>query len=381
MSKHWSSPRFRFTGAAVLLVLLIFLLPAVREGDRRLYLLAAVIPASLLFFLTVPARLFSLDRMLLSLSLYLCTIGILALAVSSPDEAFSQGLRCAAGVAALITGAVLLRILSPSPLNMLVSAFLGLLMLAVHWLSPSASMPLTGFSVALLLISFSACLSLYGGMAALLPGIACAVLLLFQGLIIETALWCAAVLLLLWAADGRLIVLFSAAAAFTLLYFAGRYLLPAASVQSAAQDYSPLNVLLSGNLFGPASPDAADSLSLSSDMPLYSLAGHYGLVFTGLTLLLYLPLLLRGISVASCARTRFHAVLAMGCVLLLGTRTLTSLLAVFEVLPLPLKPPPLLTVSLPDLCAQMLFIGMLCGISGRNEADLAEDAHLAMLAK
>ena len=32
------------------------------------------------------------------------------------------------------------------------------------------------------------------------------------------------------------------------------------------------------------------------------------------------------------------------------------------------------------LNAQLFLTGLLCGLSGRNDADLAEDAHLAMLA-
>ena len=92
-------------------------------------------------------------------------------------------------------------------------------------------------------------------------------------------------------------------------------------------------------------------------------------------------LTLRGAYVAVSARTRFHAVLAMGISLMLALRTLASMLSAFGFLPVTAPAPPLLTLSLPSLCAQLFLIGMLCGISGRNDADLAEDAHLAMLAK
>ena len=54
-----------------------------------------------------------------------------------------------------------------------------------------------------------------------------------------------------------------------------------------------------------------DILVLDSPSLLPRLAGHYGLIFTGLILLLYLPLTLRGTSVAVSARTRFHAVMAI----------------------------------------------------------------------
>ena len=85
--------------------------------------------------------------------------------------------------------------------------------------------------------------------------------------------------------------------------------------------------------------------------------------------------------IASVARTRFHAYLAMGCSLFFALRTVAALLAAFSVFPLPLTEIPFLTSSLPTLCAQYFALGLVCGISGKNDADLAEDAHLAMLAK
>ena len=67
--------------------------------------------------------------------------------------------------------------------------------------------------------------------------------------------------------------------------------------------------------------------------------------------------------------------------LLLVLRTLSALLCTFGFLPLTGIRLPFLTVSLPDLCAELFLAGLLCGVSGRNDADLAEDAHLAMLAR
>ena len=67
--------------------------------------------------------------------------------------------------------------------------------------------------------------------------------------------------------------------------------------------------------------------------------------------------------------------------MLLSLRALTALLSMFGIFPLPGLRIPFLTFSLPDLCAQLFLAGLLCGVSGRNDADLAEDAHLAMLAK
>ena len=107
MSRQKSSPRFRFVGAAVLLVLLALLIPALREGDRRLYLLAAVVTGAMLLSMIIPARLFSLDRLLLSLALYLGAVGIISLAPSDPDAALMQLLRCSVGTVALFIGAII----------------------------------------------------------------------------------------------------------------------------------------------------------------------------------------------------------------------------------------------------------------------------------
>ena len=108
MSKQKSSARFRFTGAVLLLAALLFLVPALRNGNRTLYLLAIVIPCAMVLCGTVLARMFSIDRMLLTLSLWLCAVGIAAVALSDPEAALAQALRCGAGLAALLAGAVMI---------------------------------------------------------------------------------------------------------------------------------------------------------------------------------------------------------------------------------------------------------------------------------
>ena len=379
MNRQKSSPRFRFVGAAALLVLLALLVPALRDGDQRLYFLAAGVTASMLLCMIIPARLFSLDRMILSLALYLGAVGIFSIAPADPDAALMQWLRCSVGAVALIIGAMLIRVLTVSMLTAGITSFLGLLLLAGGLLTRDAALPFTEAAVVLLMIAFASLLSAHGGIAALIPGLAGTALLLLQGQTVEAIVLALAVLLLLWSSDGRIVVVLAALAVFAALFFAARQLgyLPAFSPGEAHT--ASLSTLVTAGLFGTEGTVADASLPASS--LLYGLAGRYGLVFTGLTLLLYLPLVLRGASVAGSARSRFHAVLAMGCTLLLAFRIPAGLLSAFGVLPLPISPLPLLTDSLPDLCAQMLALGLLCGISSVNEADLAEDAHLAMLAK
>ena len=377
MSKQKSSARFRFTGAVLLLAALLFLVPALRNGNRTLYLLAIVIPCAMFLCGTVLARMFSIDRMLLTLSLWLCAVGIAAVALSDPEAALAQALRCGAGLAALLAGAVMIRSVAPSLLTSVCSAFIGLLLLAGKLLAPTFTLPLAQVAEALLLFSFASLFARQGPISAAAVGAAALALLLFRGETTEALLWGVTILLLLFAADGRLMIVLPALAITALLFF-GAFMLVPASTSAQAPDTLPA-LVSAGALGADVLPEALASAGSVSLFP--RVAGHYGLLFAGLTVLLFLPLSLRGASVAVYARTRFHAVLAMGASLLLALRTLTAVLSAFGLLPVSGTEIPLLTSSLPALCAQLFLIGMAAGISGRNDADLAEDAHLAMLAK
>ena len=140
MNRQKSSGRFRFAAASILLAALVFLVPALQGGDPSLYLLAVLIPCMLFLCETVIARMFSLDRMIIALVLWLCAAGIAALARSGPDAALAQSLRCGAALVALLIGGIMMRTLTPSLLTSSCAAFLGLLLLAGKLLSPALSL-------------------------------------------------------------------------------------------------------------------------------------------------------------------------------------------------------------------------------------------------
>lgn len=381
MSRQKSSPRFRFAGTAALLVLLSLLIPSLREGDPRLYLLTAGVTGAMLLCMIIPARLFSLDRLILSIALYLCAVGIISIAPADPDAALMQLLRCGAGVVALIIGAMMVRVLASSALTAIISSFLGLLLLSGNLLARDPALPFTQAALLLLIIASASLLSSRGGIAAFLPALIGTAMLLLQGMTVEAIILALTAVLLLWSADGRTIVSLAALLACAALFLGSRQLghlpVPALAEEHAAS----LSSLAAAGLTGSENIAAALDPVLPASSLLYRLSDSFGLIFTALTLLLFLPLVLRCTSVACTARSRFYAVLAMGCTLIFALPVPAFLLSAFGVLPLPLKALPLLTDSLPDLCAQMLALGMLCGISSVNEADLAEDAHLAMLAR
>ena len=377
MSRLKSSDRFRFSAASIALAALIFLIPALKNGNPSLYLLAVLVPCAMFLCGTVLARLFSLDRFLLSLVLWFCAAGIAAFAPSDPEAALTQALRCGAALISLLIGGMMVRSLSPSLLTSSCTAFLGLLILAGKLISPSLDLPLIQGAVALLLIAYASLFARQGPVSALFLSIFVLALLLLRGDTAEAVLWGLTVLLLAFAADGRLVVILPALAAVLLLFFVS-FRLGTAPV--FVQESSSLSALVSAGLAG--TDMLPENLTAAVDGSLFTLlTGHYGLLFSGLTVLLFLPFFLRGSTVAGSARLRWHAMLAMGISLLFSFRTLTAVLSAFGILPLSGLSLPFLTASLPDLCAQLYLVGLLCGISGRNDADLAEDAHLAMLAK
>ena len=117
------------------------------------------------------------------------------------------------------------------------------------------------------------------------------------------------------------------------------------------------------------------------DSLFFLLGEQFGLIFLLCAVFLLVILLIRGASLAQHTRKSFHASLALGCILLMGLRALFFLGTAADLIPLSPVTFPFMTSSLPDLFAHFFLLGLLCGISARNESDLEEDARLAMLAR
>ena len=361
MNKQHASPRFRFVAGAALLTGLALLVPALREGDPRLYLLAAICPVGMLISLCFFPRMFSIDRMVFSLTVYLSMIPVIMLAPLHPEEAISGSLRCVAGIGFLLAGASLSRFFTSSLLTGLLSGFLGLLALLIPFLDPVFPHAVAGAALVLLTVCVSAFLSIKDGTSALIPAFSGLVLILLQGNPAEAVVFYLLFSFLLWSAGNKTLWVFP--------------LLGAALILPVF--FSPSSLP-----FAQVSPSEPSSFSiLHPGGSLYAFHESYGLIFSGLSFMLYLPLILRGMFIASVARSRFHAFLAKGCALWLAIRVMASLLCAFELLPVSFPFLPLMTASPTDFCAAFFALGLIGGISGRNEKDLAEDAHLAMLSR
>ncbi len=374
MRKHTSS-RSRICALILVFFAAAFLLPACRTGDSQLYLLAAIVPGVMLVLLLLPSAVFFLDRSSLAPALVLCGFGILTSAALSPQEAVSQGFRCAAAMLSLFFGVVLIRAYRPSFAAASGSAVIALGLLSFPFWGAENSFLLTEVGIVFLLLSVTAFLALRMKLPALLFVLGGLSLFLIQRLFCAAAVWGVIGILLFWAVSGSTLWSILALGTVTGL-FSGFLLLSSFSAEKTGES------LLSGlSALSVLPPEQFRESAVHASRPLFMLLGEqYGLIVLLCSVLLLCLILLRGTSLALHARKSFHASLALGVVLMLGLRTVSFLLSAIGLMPVEAGDIPFLTASLPDLCAHGLLLGLLSGISARNEADLAEDARLAMLA-
>ena len=367
--------RMSFRGRVSVTILVffaaVFAVPALREGDARLWALTAAVPGGMLIMLLVP---FSLDRPSLAAVMSLCGFGIMAFVFRSPDAAICQALRCAAAMFFLLLGAVLIRSFRASlPASALSAAFgLGLLS-CPFWMNSGLSFAEGG--IALLLFSVAAFLSLRMYLPALGTALCGLLFLLLQQDLPLASVWVLSCVLVFWAASGSGVWSMLSLVCFTALYGGYLVMFPPVAAEPSA---SLLPRLVSMPLFAPEVP--ADTAVSASGSVFLLLGEDYGVFFLLFVILLLCFLLIRGASLALGARKSFHASLSLGVVLFFGLRTLFFLLSVSEVLPFRPVELPLLTDSLPNLFAECFLAGLLSGVSARNETDLEEDARLSMLA-
>lgn len=375
--KKRSSFRFRVSALILVFFSFCFLLPASRNGNEKLYLLAAAVPGVMLFILLLPAGFFRLDRPSVSAALSLCGFGLLAVVQISPDAAVSQGFRCIAAVFFLAAGTVLVRSFRPSVPGAALPAVCGLGMLSCSLWFPALSFSLAEGGLALLLFGMAAFLSLRLRLPALFAALGGTALLFLNHDPCTAFVWGLSCVLVFWAAAGSPVwsgILLGGMGGMFGLF------LGFSPLSAEPSDPTALSRIASMPLIMPESlPESSGELSGDS---LFLLLGEqYGLVFLLCAVLLLILLLIRGASVAQHTRKPFHASLALGIILLFGLRALVCLASAAGLVPFAPGCFPFMTSSLPDLFAQFFLLGLLSGVSARNEADLDEDARLAMLAR
>ena len=352
-------------------------------------------------------RLFPADQILLSLTHFLCALGILVLYDVNPAYARHQAVAYGVGMAAMIFCMYLIRSRSSWrwTVRMLMPASLLLLALpllfgremngARNWIAVG---PVSFQPSEVVKLSFVLILAWYLSCRRILPWLGfaagCLLLLMLQKDLGTALMYYMTALLLYWASSGSL--LFSllglagggAAAFWGYEHFAHVRRRVAAWLDpwkdylgSGYQLVQSLVAIASGGLFG-----VGLGLGSPRSIPVYEsdfifavICEQFGLIFGLCVLLIYAALIWRGAAIALRARRKFHGLVAMGATILLGLQALLIIAGVFKLIPLTGVTLPFVSYGGTSLIASLCLAGLIQGVASLNEDDLNDDTHLAML--
>lgn len=151
------------------------------------------------------------------------------------------------------------------------------------------------------------------------------------------------------------------------------------SETSGYQIVQMLMAIASGGLFG-----LGLGLGAPRVIPVYFtdcifavICEQFGIIFGILVLVMYVILILRGMSIALEARHSFHALLAMGATVMLGVQTFIIIGGVLKLIPLTGVTMPFVSYGGTSLVSCMGLIGLLQGVSSVNQDDLAYDYEIS----
>ena len=393
-------------GAAVNLFFMSgFLLLAIKDMAWQGFALAAAVPA--MIFITVQGlpKLFPTDRILMSLTSFLCALGVLVLYATNPDYAYTQTAYYFVGLIGMIICIYLVRLIRHFGVvaAVLIPLSLGALAWpllmgkevngATNWIfiGGFSLQPSELVKVALMLI-----LAYFMSRRRMIPWLVFAAgtlgLLMLQKDLGTALLYYMTTLLLYFVASGNVILtgvgFLGAGGAAVLGYQMFAHVKkrvavwrnPWADYQNAGyQIVQGLVALASGGAFG-----VGLGLGSPRTIPVYHtdyifavICEQFGLMVGLGVLLMYVAFVWRGYAIAKDARTSFHVLLAMGCTTLLALQTLLIIGGVLNLIPLTGVTLPFVSYGGSSLVSSMCLMGLLQGVSSVNKDDLAKDSRIA----
>jgi len=369
--------------------------------------LAAAVPMLNVITTHLLPRLFPADKLLLSLTNFLCALGVLVLYRTNPANAYQQATFYFLGLVTMVVCIYIVRIIRsfrflvwPMMLASLVLLLLPRLLGsetygAYNWFSiggvrfqPSEVVKLC---LVIIIARFMAdqrfwpWLIFAGG---------CLLLLMLQKDLGTAVLYFATTLFTYYAATGNLFItglgIAGGAGAAVLAYNLDQFshvrrrvsvwLDPWADYENAGyQLVQSLMAIATGGLFGTGL-----GLGSPTTIPVYAsdfifavICEQFGLIFGLCVLLMYVAIIWRGATIAMAARTRFHGLVAMACTVMLGLQAFVIIGGVLKLIPLTGVTMPFVSYGGTSLVSSLCLIGFLQGVASLNEDGIREDARLA----
>lgn len=384
-----------------------FLLLGLKDYAWQAFALALAVPLMISLGVNFLPRLFPADKLLLSLTNFLCALGVLVLYATNPAYAYQQALYYGVGLAAMVVCIYLVRLIKhwKIPVLLLMPVSLALLVLpliigretngARNWfyVGGISVQPSEIVKLSLLLI-----ISYFMSRRKLLPwlifAVGCLGLLMLQKDLGTALMYYGVTLMLFYASSNNLLLtgvgLAGGAGAAVLGYKLFAHVKRRVAIwQNPWSDYDnagyqivqSLMAIASGGLFG-----VGLGLGSPRTIPVYHtdfifavICEQFGLIFGLCVLLMYVAIIWRGATTAMAARTSFHGLLAMGATLMIGLQTFVIIGGVIKLIPLTGVTMPFVSYGGTSLVSSMCLVGLLQGVASLNEDDLNEDTRLAML--
>ena len=401
----------RAPGRAMLLAVMAFFflgffLLALKDGKWESFGLSVAVPTLIFIGTAGISRLFPSDRLLLSLTNFLCALGVLVLYRLSPQRGMAQALNYGVGVGGMIACTFIVRYISKWkwPVALMMLGSLGLLALplligretngAKNWfyvggysVQPSEVVKLA------LLLSVSYLLSQRRVLLSILFAGACLCMLMLQKDLGTALLYYGVALILVYAATSSLPLLLGGVLGGAGAAFAGYrmfahvrrrvsiWINPWADTDgSGYQIVQSLIAIVNGSFWG-----VGLGLGNASVIPeyyndfIFSVILHeFGVLFGLIVVCMYLFIIIRGVMIARRSRTVFHALLALGCTALIALQTFVIIGGNIKLIPLTGVTLPFISYGGTSMVSSLCVIGLLQGVASRNEAGVHEDRALAM---
>lgn len=407
MARNKKDPGRRLSSAVMLFYFCAFLLIACKDFAWQGFALALAVPAMIWVGTNFLPKLFPSDRLLLSLTNFLCALGVLVLYSTEPDYAYHQAMYYGVGILAMIVCVWIVRLVRSwrIPVLLLIPLSLALLVLplvigretngAKNWfyvagisVQPSEIVKLS------LLIIVSYYMSRHRMLPWLFFAVSCLGILMLQKDLGTALMYYGTTLMLFYASSGNLFLtglgLAGGAGAAVMGYKMFAHVKKRVAIwlnpwsdyeNSGFQIVQSLMAIASGGLFG-----VGLGLGSPKTIPVYYtdfifavICEQFGLIFGLCVLLMYVAIIWRGATTAMAARTSFHGLLAMGCTIMLGLQTFVIIGGVIKMIPLTGVTMPFVSYGGTSLVSSLCLVGLLQGVASLNDDDLKEDTRLAML--
>ena len=397
--------------AVMLFQALAMLLIAFQKGGVNLQALALAAALPLVTWLTTAlmGRLWPVDRAILILVLFLCSVGLITLSDIAKSDVTprTQAIYALAGIFAMFTGAGLIRRwhswshhtpwLMLLCLAALASPFMPVIGIykygARNWIGLGGfSLQPSEFMKPVMILCLASGFSQRPRFVKCLPTIAfaaacCGILLAEKDLGAVLLYFLTTVSMYYVATSNALITLSGlamGAGAAVLAYQALPYVQGRVAIwRNPWSDpenlgYQLVHALIaigSGGLFGMGL-----GLGMPRNIPLYhsdfifaAITEEFGLIFAVGLLAVYVLIIMRGLIVAFNARTSFHSLAAFGLVIMLGLQTMLIAGGNTKLLPLSGVTLPLVCYGGSSLVSTFFSMGLLLGLSSMNAEDEARD--------